>query len=67
LEVLYTDNKKYLVMSEQAFKTFTPSQIQTIEKYCSILHSPLYTIESNGGGSPRCMMAEVFLKLKDSK
>ena len=67
LEVLGTGTKKYLVMSEQAFKAFTPAQIQTIEKYCSILHSPLYTIESNGGGSARCMMAEVFLKLKDSK
>jgi hypothetical protein len=67
LEVLGTDNKKYLVMSEQAFKAFNPSQIQIIEKYCSIIHSPLYTIETNGGGSARCMMAEVFLKLKDSK
>lgn len=65
LEVLGAKNKKYLVMSEQAFKAFTPTQIQTIEKYCSIIHSPLYTIETNGGGSARCMMAEVFLKAKE--
>lgn len=67
LEVLGTDNKKYLVMSEQAFKAFNTTQIQIIEKYCSIIHSPLYTIETSGGGSARCMIAEVFLKLKDSK
>jgi hypothetical protein len=67
LEVLGTDNKKHLVMSEQAFKAFTIAQIQTVEKYCSIIHSPLYTIEANGGGSARCMMAEVFLKVKDKK
>lgn len=65
LEVLAANNKKYLVMSEQAFKAFTPTQIQNIEKYCSIIHSPLYTIETNGGGSARCMMAEVFLKVKE--
>ncbi len=64
LEVLGADNKKYLVMSEQAFKAFTPTQIQAIEKYCNILYAPLYTIETNGGGSARCMMAEVFLKEK---
>jgi hypothetical protein len=65
LEVLGTDNIKYLVMSEQAFKAFTHLQIQIIEKYCTILHSPLYTIETNGGGRARCMMAEVFLKFKN--
>jgi hypothetical protein len=67
LEVLGTENTKYLVMSEQAFKVYTPAQIQAFEKHCTILHSPLYAIETNGGGSARCMMAEVFLKLKDKK
>jgi len=67
LEVLGTDNKKYLVMSEQAFKAFTQEQILTIETHCNILHSPLFTIETNGGGSARCMMAEIFLKVKDKK
>lgn len=67
LEVLGTDNKKYLVMSEQAFKAYTPAQIQAFEKHYIILHSPLYAIETNGGGSARCMMAEVFLKLKYKK
>lgn len=64
LEVLGTDNKKYLVMSEQAFKAYTSSQIAEIEKHNTILQVPLYTIESNGGGSARCMMAEIFLTPK---
>ena len=67
LEVLGNDNKKYLVMSEQAFKAFSPVQIQSIENFCTIIYSPLYTIETNGGGSARCMMAEVFLKVKEKK
>ena len=39
-------------------------QIQKIESYCSILYSDLKTIEKFGGGSARCMMAEIFLPLK---
>jgi hypothetical protein len=64
LEVLGTDNKKYLVMSEQAYKAYNQDQIAEIEKYNEILHAPLYHIESNGGGSARCMMAEIFLTPK---
>ncbi|MFA9213236.1 MAG: citrulline utilization hydrolase CtlX [Candidatus Methylacidiphilales bacterium] len=64
LEVLGTDNKKYLVMSEQAFKAYNQNQIAEIEKHNAILQAPLYTIESNGGGSARCMMAEIFLTPK---
>jgi hypothetical protein len=37
------------------------NQIAKIESYCQILHSNLATIERNGGGSARCMIAEVFL------
>jgi hypothetical protein len=58
------DNKKYLVMSEQAYKAYNQDQIAEIEKYNEILHAPLYHIESNGGGSARCMMAEIFLTPK---
>jgi hypothetical protein len=64
LEVLGTDNKKYLVMSEQAYKAYNKNQIAEIEKHNEILHAPLYNIESNGGGSARCMMAEIFLTPK---
>ena len=54
-------DKKYLVMSTAAHKSLTKDQIATIEKSCVILSSDLTTIETCGGGSARCMMAEVFL------
>ena len=50
----------YLVMSDAAYNVLTPQQIQTIENYTQILHSNLETIETCGGGSARCMLAEVF-------
>ena len=50
----------YLVMSDAAYNVLTPQQIQMIEKYTQILHSNLETIETCGGGSARCMLAEVF-------
>lgn len=61
LQVKGEGDKKYLVMSTTAHKSLTASQIRTIEKYCEILSSDLNTIETCGGGSARCMMAEVFL------
>ena len=54
-------DQRYLVMSEAAHKSLTPSQIERIETHCPILSSSLETIETCGGGSARCMMAEVFL------
>ncbi|WP_431605809.1 citrulline utilization hydrolase CtlX [Aequorivita marisscotiae] len=54
-------DKKYLVMSSAAHNSLTKQQITTIEKHCQILSSDLTTIETCGGGSARCMMAEVFL------
>ena len=57
-------DQKYLIMSESAFNTLSEKQIQKIESYCSILYSDLKTIEKFGGGSARCMMAEIFLPLK---
>ncbi|TYB74399.1 amidinotransferase [Bizionia gelidisalsuginis] len=61
LQVLGAEDKRYLVMSEAAFKSLLPAQITLIEKHCEIINSPLPTIEVCGGGSARCMMAEVFL------
>lgn len=61
LEVVGEGGKRFLAMSESAFKSLTPKQIHTIEKYVEIIYADLHTIESNGGGSARCMMAEVFL------
>lgn len=61
LQVLGADDKKFLVMSTQAYNSLNKGQINAIEKHCEILHSPLDTIEVCGGGSARCMLAEIFL------
>ena len=61
LQLKGTNDKKYLVMSTTAYKSLTRDQIRRIEKHCEILSSDINTIETCGGGSARCMMAEVFL------
>ena len=64
LEVKDVNNNKYLVMSTSAFNTLYKSQINKIREFTNIIHSPLDTIEKYGGGSARCMMAEIFLPKK---
>ena len=61
LEVKGTNDKRYLVMSNSAFQSLTKKQITQLEKHAEILSSSLDTIEACGGGSARCMMAEIFL------
>jgi hypothetical protein len=56
--------QKLLVMSTQAFKSLTPKQIDLLDDYATLLHFDLSMIEGNGGGSARCMMAEIHLPLK---
>ncbi len=53
--------ERLLVMSERARQSLTPAQIRAIEKTSRIVSSPLDTIETCGGGSARCMIAEIFL------
>lgn len=57
-------DKKFLVMSAAAHASLNAGQVRAIEKHCKILSSDLTTIETCGGGSARCMMAEVFLPKK---
>ncbi|WP_114310912.1 citrulline utilization hydrolase CtlX [Winogradskyella arenosi] len=64
LQLLGANDKQYLVMSEAAHQSLTATQVANIEKYCPIISSSLETIETCGGGSARCMMAEVFLPKK---
>ena len=64
LQVLGADNKRYLVMSSAAYTSLTADQLKAINVHCEIIHSSLDTIETCGGGSARCMMAEVFLPKK---
>jgi hypothetical protein len=61
LQVLGESDERYIVMSTSADDSLTKSQRNAIERHCKILSSSLDTIEACGGGSARCMMAEVFL------
>ncbi|MFV8372692.1 citrulline utilization hydrolase CtlX [Flavobacterium sp. LB2P6] len=61
LEVLGANDKRYLVMSAAAHQSLSPKQMEQLEKHAEILSSSLDTIEACGGGSARCMMAEIFL------
>lgn len=61
LQVKGAFDKKYLVMSASAHNSLNAKQVDAIKKHCEILSSDLETIETLGGGSARCMMAEVFL------
>lgn len=61
LQVIGANDQRFMVMSSAAYNSLRNDQIKAIEKHCTIIHSPLDTIETCGGGSARCMMAEVFL------
>lgn len=64
LQVENKDGKKLLVMSTQAYDSLTDEQKSILQSYNPIIHSSLATIESNGGGSARCMIAEVHLPVR---
>jgi hypothetical protein len=63
LLVANKNGKPYLVMSESAYLILTTEQKQQLERYAEIIYSDLKTIEENGGGSARCMLAEIHLPL----
>jgi len=62
LQVRNSEGELLLVMSSQAFGSLNKTQVSKLEKFSRIIHTPLDTIESCGGGSARCMMAEIFNK-----
>jgi hypothetical protein len=64
LQVHGKDDERFLIMSQSAFDSLTNSQKAQINNHCKIISSSLATIEACGGGSARCMMAEVFLPKK---
>jgi hypothetical protein len=66
LQVLGRDGERLMVMSQSARDSLNPDQVARIEKTSRIISSPLDTIEACGGGSARCMMAEVFLPRSNS-
>ena len=61
LQLKGADDHSYLVMSQSAFDSLRPAQVQLLEAHATLISSTLDTIETCGGGSARCMMAEVFL------
>jgi hypothetical protein len=61
LQVKGKDDASYIVMSQAAYNSLSNTQITILGKHGKILYSSLDTIEACGGGSARCMMAEVFL------
>ena len=64
LQVSNNEGESILVMSEQAFLSLSDDQVTTLEHFSSIIYAPIYTIEKNGGGSARCMLAEIHLPEK---
>ena len=64
LQVRGKGEERFLIMSQAALESLTPSQQTQIQHHCQIISSSLETIEACGGGSARCMMAEVFLPKK---
>jgi hypothetical protein len=53
--------EKVLVMSTAAWNALLPDQQEKLSGYNRIVHSSLQNIETNGGGSARCMIAEIHL------
>ena len=60
IQLINSNHSPILVMSSRAFKSISKSQLKKIESYSEIIHSDIKTIENNGGGSARCMIAEIF-------
>ena len=63
LEVKNKEGTKFTVMSEAAYQSLGKVQIQSISRFTDIIVPKIPTIEKIGGGSVRCMMAEIFLPL----
>src|SRR5690606_8738308 len=64
LQVPAKNGQMHLIMSTQAWHSLSPAPQQRLQSYKPVIHSDLSIIEQNGGGSARCMMAEIFLKPK---
>ena len=58
-QVFSRDNTPYLVMSRRAYNALTLSQRRILESFNKLITPELDTIETHGGGSARCMLAEV--------
>ena len=66
LQIRNDFGETFLVMSQQAFDALNPTQIAHIQRHTEILSADIKTIETYGGGSARCMMAEIFFEKKET-
>jgi hypothetical protein len=66
LQVYNRENKPFLVMSRAAYDSLKESDRTFLSRFNPILSANLNTIEINGGGSARCMIAEIRLPMSDS-
>ena len=64
LELVNENNESVLVMSKSAEDSLNQNQKNIITNYSRIVSCDINTIEVCGGGSARCMMAEIFLPKK---
>ena len=64
LEIKSQRGEKMLVMSSSAYNSLNSIQLKILNEYCTIYHFDLSMIEGNGGGSARCMMAEIHLPVR---
>ncbi len=60
IELTNSKGEHLLIMSERAKESLDEEQLNTLESFCKIISPNLTTIENNGGGSARCMIAEMF-------
>ena len=60
IQLINSDSSPILIMSSRAFNSISKSQLKKIESHSEIIHADIKTIEENGGGSARCMIAEIF-------
>ncbi len=64
LQVRNDEGDTFLVMSDQAYNSLNTAQINHIRRHTQFIFADIKTIETYGGGSARCMMAEIFLDNK---
>ena len=62
IEVENTKGVSHIIMSDSAYQALDHKQLDSINSVSNIIAIPLETIERYGGGSARCMVAEIFLE-----
>jgi hypothetical protein len=67
LQVRNQEGKRFIVMSTAAYEIFSFDQKERLSPHGELLHSPIPTIETLGGGGVRCMMAEIFKPIIEEK